>query len=89
VTPSLFFSTLENFSMKKTLIALAAVAVSSAAMAQVTVSGTYGFGHESVTSQANSTAAKTTISGLRNVNGNIRFTAAEDIGNGLRVNYLT
>jgi hypothetical protein len=71
--------------MKKTLIALAAVAVSSAAMAQVTVSGTYNFGHESVTSQAtNSAGAKTKVSGLRTFGGNIRFTAAEDLGAGLK-----
>jgi hypothetical protein len=54
-------------------------------MAQVTVSGNYNFGHESVTSQANSsTGAKTKVSGLRTMGGNIRFTAAEDIGNGLK-----
>jgi hypothetical protein len=64
--------------------ALAAVAVSSAAMAQVTISGAYGFGHESVTSQATSTDAKAKVSGLRNMTGNVRFTAAEDIGNGLK-----
>jgi predicted porin len=76
---------LENFSMKKTLIALAAVAVSSAAMAQVTVSGAYGFGHESVTSQAtNSAGAKTKVNGLRNMTGSVRFTAVEDLGNGMK-----
>jgi hypothetical protein len=54
-------------------------------MAQVTVSGSLGFGHESVTSQANNSAgAKTKVSGMRNVVSAIRFTATEDLGNGLK-----
>jgi len=73
---NLFFSTLENFSMKKTLIALAAVAVSSAAMAQVTISGSYGFGLEQ---------SAATAKGLVQTNGGITFSAKEDLGNGMSV----
>jgi predicted porin len=62
--------------MKKTLIALAAVAVSSAAMAQVTISGLVGaqFAQEKGT---NGTF------GLHDAD--LTFTAAEDLGNGMKV----
>ena len=75
VPPILFFSTLENFSMKKTLIALAAVAVSSAAMAQVTMSGYINMQYN----KASSTAAST----LGMNDAGLTFTASEDLGNGL------
>jgi predicted porin len=60
--------------MKKTLIALAAVAVSSAAMAQVTISGAIGFGiqkDDGVTTQGRT-------------DGNVNFSATEDLGGGLK-----
>jgi predicted porin len=65
--------------MKKTLIALAAVAVSSAAMAQVTISGAWGVGYQ-----------KTEIAGAADKKGfvmtdsDINFTVSEDLGNGMR-----
>lgn len=49
--------------MKKTLIALAAVAVSSAAMAQVTVSGGYGVAYQSADVAASKAVASTAESG--------------------------
>jgi len=73
--------------MKKSLIALAALAAFGTASAQsaVTLSGAYGFGHESTSSQAtNSTGAKTRLSGLRNMTGNVKFVATEDLGGGLK-----
>jgi hypothetical protein len=73
--------------MKKSLIALAALAAFGTASAQSTVAltGAYGFGHESVSSQAtNSTGAKTRTSGLRNMTGNVKFVATEDLGGGLK-----
>ncbi|CAN1545980.1 OmpC Outer membrane protein (porin) [Burkholderiaceae bacterium] len=78
VPPILFFSTLENFSMKKTLIALAAVAVSSAAMAQVTITGSIGFGFESLNT------AGTKTSGYGFDDSEVRFSFAEDLGGGLK-----
>jgi predicted porin len=63
--------------MKKTLIALAAVAVSSAAMAQVTISGAVGFSYES-----NKSAVGAKTSGFSNTDGNIGIRATEDLGNG-------
>jgi predicted porin len=70
---------LENFSMKKTLIALAAVAVSTAAMAQVTVSGKYAVAYTSA-----ETAAGVKSNGFGTTDGDIVFTAMEDIGGGLK-----
>jgi len=61
--------------MKKTLIALAAVAVSSAAMAQATISGYINMQYN----KASSTAAST----LGMNDAGLTFTASEDLGNGL------
>ena len=80
--------------MKKTLIALAAVAVSSAAMAQVTVSGVLdvqAVNNSKSTAiakdKANSTEATTNTAAPGN-NGwstsQLSFTAVEDLGNGLK-----
>jgi len=79
--------------MKKTLIALAAVAVTSTAMAQVTLSGTFDFSPMStgkLTTQAASggtaeTAVKTSTTGSTAswATNDIRFKAVEDLGGGL------
>jgi len=79
VPPILFFSTLENFSMKKTLIALAAVAVSSAAMAQVTISGNVDARYE--TSKSSTAAA---AKGFLISDAQLNFAATEDLGGGLK-----
>jgi predicted porin len=92
VTPSLFFSTLENFSMKKTLIALAAVAVSSAAMAQVTVSGVLdvqAVNNSKLTEMATGVTTETrTNTAAPGNNGwstsQVAITVVEDLGNGLK-----
>lgn len=65
--------------MKKTLIALAAVAVSSAAMAQVTISGKYAVAYTSA-----ETAAGAKSSGFGTTDGDVVFTAAEDIEGGMK-----
>jgi hypothetical protein len=57
----------------------------ASAQSTVALTGAYGFGHESVSSQAtNSTGAKTRTSGLRNMTGNVKFVATEDLGGGLK-----
>jgi len=66
--------TLENFSRKKTLIALAAVAVSTGAMAQVTISGKFG-GQIQKIDGSNGTFSMS--------DADINFTASEDLGGGL------
>jgi predicted porin len=65
--------------MKKTLIALAAVAVSSAAMAQATISGNLAAGYANDTTKA---GAKTSGYGIDTANFTI--SASEDLGNGLK-----
>jgi predicted porin len=85
--------------MKKTLIALAAVAVSSAAMAQVTISGTYSVSYQKditaatanpVFAGSTSTAPTTAVltagvaKGLAVTDAAIRVAASEDIGGGVR-----
>jgi hypothetical protein len=69
---------LEKFSMKKTLIALAAVAVSSAAMAQVTISGVLAAGYANDTAK---TGVKTSGYGIDTAN--FTMSVAEDLGNGM------
>ena len=63
--------------MKKTLIALAAVAVSGAAMAQVTMSGGVAFGY-SVSNATNS-------SGFGTDDAYLNFATTEDLGGGLKL----
>ena len=63
--------------MKKTLIALAAVAVSTGAMAQATISGNFTFGYNA------SETAGVKASGLGYDTAEIRFSASEDLGGGL------
>ena len=65
--------------MKKTLIALAAVAVSSAAMAQVTLSGVVAARYDS-----DKTSATVTNKGFRINDAQVNFTATEDLGGGLK-----
>lgn len=66
--------------MKKTLIAIAAVAATGGAFAQVTVSGTLG-----MALQKNSALTSTSGSqGLQMVDGHINFAASEDLGGGYK-----
>ena len=66
--------------MKKTLIALAAVAVTSTAMAQVTLSGKYGFGFAS-----DETNAGVSTTGMGVTDGHFTLTATEDLGGGMKL----
>ena len=65
--------------MKKTLIALAALAVAGAASAQVTLSGGVAYGY-----QATETAAGVKDSGFGMDTAAITLTATEDLGGGLK-----
>ncbi|MEY4507780.1 MAG: hypothetical protein RL297_2358 [Pseudomonadota bacterium] len=65
--------------MKKTLIALAAVAVSSAAFAQVTLTGKYAVAYTSA-----ETAAGVKSNGFGTTDGDLVFSAVEDMGNGMK-----
>jgi predicted porin len=74
-------STLEKFSMKKTLIALAVIAVSGTAFAQSTVNLTGKFG-AAYTSNKSAAGAKTNGFGV--TDGDVVFTAVEDLGGGMK-----
>jgi len=65
--------------MKKTLIAMAAVAVAGAASAQVSITGAVGFGY----------SKDSTTKGYEVTDGNIVFSATEDLGGGLAVKAST
>ena len=67
--------------MKKTLIALAAVAVTGAASAQVTLSGEAGFAY--VSDVVGSTNVST--SGFSQTDGSISISASEDLGGGMKL----
>jgi len=67
---------LEKISMKKTLIALATVAVTSTAMAQVTLSGKMGVGVSDSTDQAKS---------IGWTDGAVTFATSEDLGGGMKL----
>ena len=62
--------------MKKTLIAMAAVAVTGGAMAQVTISGSLGFGVQDSSTTAKSIGWTDTY---------INFSASEDLGGGMSI----
>ena len=64
--------------MKKTLVALAALAATGA-FAQVTISGSMNVGYK------NSAAGAGSVGALKGDRNHLTFTAAEDIGNGLKV----
>jgi len=76
---------LEKFEMKKTLVAIAAAAVVTGAMAEVTISGyvDVGVGTSQVTS---TTGAKTTANSMgsfSNGQSALNFGASEDLGDGM------
>ena len=68
--------------MKKTLVAVAVLAVAGSAMAQVSVNGTFSFGYKATT---RGNAAGTQSSGLGVDQSEIRLSAKEDLGNGQKV----
>jgi len=77
--------TLENFEMKKSLIALAVLAAAGAASAQstVTLSGKFGFAYDAG-SRTNAANVSTSFSGLGQTDGNVTFAAVEDLGGGMK-----
>lgn len=84
----LFSSTLENFSMKKTLIALAALSAVGAASAQATLSGVIGFGFQSYYNDAAGTGDGSS-KGFNMTDGEFTLTATEDLGGGLKITAKT
>jgi len=73
--PAALISTLENSQMKKTLIAMAAVAVAGVASAQATITGAFNLDMQNT----NAAAAKTIGMG----DATVTIAASEDLGGGL------
>jgi hypothetical protein len=76
---------LEKISMKKTLIALAAVAATSAAFAQssVNLTGKLRFAYEA-TKDTSAAGVATKKNGIRVTDGDFALTAVEDLGGGMK-----
>jgi len=73
---------LEKIEMKKTLVAVAAIAAFSAAQAEVTLSGGINYG----LTQVSTSSTKTKLTGGdSNQFNNVAFSAGEDLGNGMKV----
>jgi len=73
---------LENSQMKKTLIAMAAVAVTSGAMAQAVISGAYNFDYQNTM-----TAGAANTFGMGDVI--VKVSSSEDLGGGMSINANT
>lgn len=68
--------------MKKSLIALAVLAASSASFAQVSITGNLTYGFQSTTTGGASGVGSTEVSGFGAETANVVFTANEDLGGG-------
>ena len=82
--------TLENSLMKKSLVALAALAVSGAAMAQVTIGGLVDQAYFSVDQKSRDGLKSTKQTGIGEgawAGSRIRFSGTEDLGGGLKANF--
>jgi len=80
---------LEKIEMKKTLVAVAAMAAVTGAMAQATIYGTIDQAYVSVksTDSGGNTSKTTGITGINNGGSAIGFKATEDLGNGIKVSF--
>ena len=70
--------------MKKTLVALAAVAATSAAFAEVKISGAAALGINAAKTTTSGKATTVTTLGDPQFNSSLNFNVSEDIGNGLK-----
>jgi len=66
--------------MKKTLVALAAVAVTGGAFAQATLTGSIGYGYKTTT-----TVANVVTNGMGVADASVNFGVSEDLGDGMSV----
>ncbi len=70
--------------MKKTLVAIAALAAVTGAMAQVTISGSIAYGMDTTTGTTSGTVVTTKTFGDIRANSALNFGVSEDIGNGMK-----
>jgi len=69
--------------MKKTLVAVAALAAVTGAMAQATISGSIEYGVFSTTTNTAGVSATTKTAGDAHANSSLNFSVTEDLGDGL------
>ena len=72
--------------MKKTLVALAAVAATTGAMAEATISGLFQIGLNQATATTTGTSTNTTSMDDSNANTGVNFKITEDLGDGMQFN---
>jgi len=72
---------LEKIEMKKTLVAVAAMAAVTGAMAQVTITGGIDYGFQTYTTGSTKTHS---VGGDTNQFNNVAFSSSEDLGNGMK-----
>ncbi len=70
--------------MKKTLVAVAALAAMTGAMAQATISGAIAYGYDSTTNSTGGAVVTTKLFGDPRANSALNFGVSEDIGGGLK-----
>jgi len=70
--------------MKKTLVAVAALAAVTGAMAEVTISGSIAYGMDTTTGTTSGTVVTTKTFGDIRANSALNFGVSEDIGNGMK-----
>jgi predicted porin len=83
--------TLENLEMKKTLVAIAALtAVSAFAQSSVTLSGTVDVSYinAATTTAAGAKSSTSSLENSKTGTSNITFSGTEDLGGGLKANFL-
>jgi predicted porin len=80
--------TLENLEMKKTLVAIAALAATGAfAQSSVTISGNFDAGYSDTKSQT-AGATKTEIAANGSSTSHVKFAGTEDLGGGLKAGFV-
>ncbi len=70
--------------MKKTLVAVAALAAATGAMAQATISGSIAYGYDVTTNSTNGAVVKTKLFGDPRANSALNFGVSEDLGAGMK-----
>jgi len=78
---------LEKIEMKKTLVAFAAMAAVTGAMAEVTIFGIVDQAYGMTTTKKGTTSTKTTTVGAQYTGSELGFKGSEDLGGGMKANF--
>jgi predicted porin len=85
--PEPFVKPLEKIEMKKTLVAVAAIAAVTGAMADVTIFGIVDQAYVMSSTKTGTTTPKTTSVGGQYTGSELGFKGSEDLGNGLKATF--